>query len=31
MFNELHSEKDEEKANFMLHCIKIIESGECDS
>ena len=31
MFRELHSEKDEEKANFILCCIKLIESGDCDS
>jgi hypothetical protein len=30
MFNELHSEKEEEKSNFILHCIKIIESGDCE-
>jgi hypothetical protein len=31
MFKELHSEKDEEKENFILECIIIIESGHCDS
>jgi Mg2+/Co2+ transporter CorB len=31
MFNELHSQRDEEKANFILQCIKLIESGDCDS
>lgn len=31
MFKELHSEKDDEKENFILECIVIIESGTCDS
>jgi E3 ubiquitin-protein ligase UBR4 len=31
MFNELHSQRDEEKANFILQCIKLIESEDCDS
>jgi hypothetical protein len=31
MFKELHSEKEEEKANFILTCIKVIENGDCDS
>lgn len=31
MFNELHSQRDEEKANFILQCIKLIERGDCDS
>jgi hypothetical protein len=31
MFRELHSEKEQEKANFILTCIKVIESGDCDS
>jgi hypothetical protein len=26
----LHSEKDEDKEAFIIECIKIIESGECD-
>jgi hypothetical protein len=30
MFKELHSQKEEEKANFILQCMKLIESGECD-
>ena len=31
MFKELHSQKDEEKENFILECLMIIESGQCDS
>ena len=31
MFKELHSQLEEEKANFILNCLKIIESGECDN
>jgi len=33
MFKELHSQREEEKANFILNCVKIIESpgGECDN
>jgi E3 ubiquitin-protein ligase UBR4 len=31
MFRELHSEKEEEKANFILSCIKLIEGGDCDT
>jgi len=30
MFKELHSEKDEEKENFIVECIMIIDSGSCD-
>lgn len=30
MFKELHSQREEDKQNFILECIKIIESGECD-
>lgn len=30
MFRELHSEKEDDKSSFILECIKIIESGECD-
>ena len=30
MFKELHSEKEEEKANFIMQCIKLIQSGDCD-
>lgn len=30
MFKELHSEKEEEKSNFILTCIKVIENGDCD-
>lgn len=31
MFKELHSQKEEERENFILECVKIIESGECDN
>jgi hypothetical protein len=30
MFKELHSSKDEEKEHFILECLKLIESGDCD-
>jgi hypothetical protein len=30
MFKELHSEKEEEKEKFIIECIMIIESGQCD-
>jgi E3 ubiquitin-protein ligase UBR4 len=30
MFKELHSQKEEEKGNFIIECMRIIESGECD-
>mmetsp|Transcript_44129 Transcript_44129/g.42820 ORF Transcript_44129/g.42820 Transcript_44129/m.42820 type:complete len:132 (-) Transcript_44129:13-408(-) len=30
MFKELHSEKEEEKENFIHECIMIIEAGQCD-
>lgn len=30
MFKELHSEKEEEKEQFILECMMIIESGQCD-
>jgi E3 ubiquitin-protein ligase UBR4 len=30
MFKELHSQREEEKENFIIECMKIIESGECD-
>lgn len=31
MFKELHSQKEEDRANFILECIKLIESGQCDN
>jgi E3 ubiquitin-protein ligase UBR4 len=31
MFKELHSQREEERENFILECIKFIESGECDN
>ena len=31
MFKELHSQREEEKENFLLECVKIIESSECDN
>lgn len=30
MFKELHSQKEEERVNFILECVKIIEANECD-
>jgi hypothetical protein len=30
MFKELHSQREEEKEKFILECIKLIESAECD-
>jgi hypothetical protein len=30
MFKELHSEKEEDRGKFILECMKIIESDECD-
>jgi E3 ubiquitin-protein ligase UBR4 len=30
MFKELHSQRDEEKENFLLQCLKIMESGDFD-
>jgi len=30
MFKELHSQKEDEKANFIRQCMQLIESGECD-
>lgn len=30
MFRELHSEKDQDKENFIIECVKVIQSGSCD-
>ena len=31
MFKELHSEKEDEKEKFIIECMRIIDSGECDT
>lgn len=30
MFKELHSEQEEDKGKFIIDCLQIIDSGECD-
>lgn len=31
MFKELHSQREDDKAEFLFECVKLIESGECDN